>query len=84
MNIESKWNNPENQSLLKQLIQKFGKYKYIQIVGWNGERKYYKVSTKRIITKGVKASELLDKKYGQEIKEKVYESGIQEQKDTLV
>jgi len=70
--ITKKWNKKENKKLLNDLIANYGRYKYIQIVGWNGEARYFKVTTKRIITKGIKAQELLANKYGKEISKKQF------------
>lgn len=73
-NIAKKWQTPENKKVLKELIKKFGKYKFIQIIGWDGENRYFQVETERIITKGIKAKELLSNKYGKEITEKIYKN----------
>jgi len=70
------WQTLENKKLLKKLVDTYGRYKYIQIVGWDGEQKYFKVLTKRIIIKGIKAKELLAKKYGKEITQKVFKEKI--------
>jgi len=68
--ITKKWQTTEGKKLLKKLINTFGEYKFIQIIGWNGEQRYFKVKTERIITRGIKAEDLLDNKYGKEISEK--------------
>jgi len=69
-----KWEAKENKELLSKLIERYGKEKYIQIVGWNGEARYFKVTTKRIITKGIKAQELLANKYGKEISKEQFKT----------
>ena len=71
--ISKKWQTKEGKALLSKLTQKFGNYKRIQIIDWNGKIRYFKVSTKRIITKGVKAQDLLEKKYGEELSKQQYE-----------
>jgi len=65
--LTKKWTKKENKKLLDDLISRYGKEKYIQIIGYDGEARYFKVTTKRIITKGIKAQELLVNKYGKEI-----------------
>lgn len=73
MAVDNNWKAPQNKTFLKNLIEKFGEYKYVQIIGYDGESRYFKVSTKRIITKGIKAQELLAKKYGKELSKEEYE-----------
>lgn len=70
------WNSPENKKVLQSLIKTFGRFKKIEIIGWNGEIRYFKVSSKRIITKGIKAKELLSNKYGKEITKKEFKKEV--------
>ena len=60
----------EAKKLLSDLITVYGKYKYIDIIGWNGEVRRFRVSTKKIVTEGIKAQDLLTNKYGKEISKK--------------
>ncbi|GAG27916.1 unnamed protein product, partial [marine sediment metagenome] len=63
----------EGKVLLNKMIKTYGRYKYIQIIGWNGELKYFRVLTKQIITQGIKAQDLLSKKYGKEISQQEFQ-----------
>ena len=65
--ILKKWQTKEGKILLDKMVKNFGKYKHNQVIDWDGKVKYFKVLTKLIITKGIKAQELLSKKYGKEI-----------------
>jgi hypothetical protein len=67
------WELPENQETVNQLILMFGIHKKIQVIGYDGESRYFLVETKQIITEGIKAQDLLAKKYGQEISREEYE-----------
>lgn len=71
--IKKEWQKPANKKSLALLIEKFGKFKYISIIGYDGDLKYYRVSTKKIITEGIKGQDLLNSKYGKKISKKEYE-----------
>ena len=68
--ILKKWQTKEGKILLNKMVKTFGKYKRIQVIDWDGKVKCFKVLTKQIITKGIKAQELLSKKYGTETQPK--------------
>ncbi len=64
----------EGKKLLSDLFTVYGKYKYIEIIGWNGEIRHFKVSVRRIVTQGIKAQDLLANKYGKEISKKQFQT----------
>jgi len=67
------WKTKKGKELLNSYIKSFGKTKLIQIIGYDGENRYFKVATKRILTIGIKAKDLLDKKYGKELSKTQFE-----------
>jgi len=71
--IQNDWKKSENKKKLTLLLKEYGKFKFISIIDYDGDMRYFKVSTKKIITEGIKAQELLNNKNGKEISKKEYE-----------
>jgi len=73
---KDKQKTAEGKKILTDLITVYGKYKHIQIIDWDGKTRYFRVSTKRIIIKSIKAKKLLANKYGKEISKKEFEGQV--------
>ena len=71
--MSNQWKTKRGKEIISRYLKIFGKTKLIQIVGYNGEDRFFKVATKRILTIGIKAKDLLDKKYGKELSKTQFE-----------